>query len=496
MVTRRDFIKKSGLAIAAAAMSGSPLKAMMGNNGQGSGASAAADGYVCQRPKPEERHFTSKAVEEVIAGTKKKLKDPKLAWMFENCFPNTLDTTVNFKMIDGKPDTFVITGDIDAMWLRDSGAQVWPYVALCKKDEQLRLLIAGVINRQTKLIQIDRYANGFTHGAESSEWATDLTEMKPYVHERKWEIDSLCYPIRLAYQYWKVTGDTSVFDQEWKKSMALVLQTFKEQQRKDGHGPYKFQRVPAAGLYFTIRTGLIQFRLFGESIRVVKEKPKEKGSISSFGALMVSTASRVGTGNIVGVSTAICLGGFGAVFWMWVVALVGGASAFIESALAQVYKKRDADGSSYGGPSYYMEQALHQRWLGVVFAVVLILTYVVGFNMLAAYNLQDAFGGFSFYVNGPHAVYHRRDPCGAVRPVRARRRQAPDRCHGRARAGHGSAVYRDVARRRVHEHQDLPERHRQHLPRSCNTLSHLQRGLSRSDGVRVRMYRTAVREIP
>ena len=147
MVTRRDFIKKSGLAIAAAAMSGSPLKAMMGNNGQGSGASAAADGYVCQRPKPEERHFTSKAVEEVIAGTKKKLKDPKLAWMFENCFPNTLDTTVNFKMIDGKPDTFVITGDIDAMWLRDSGAQVWPYVALCKKDEQLRLLIAGVINR-------------------------------------------------------------------------------------------------------------------------------------------------------------------------------------------------------------------------------------------------------------------------------------------------------------------------------------------------------------
>lgn len=156
----------------------------------------------------------------------------------------------------------------------------------------------------------------------------------------------------------------------------------------------------AAGLYFTIRTGLIQFRLFGESIRVVKEKPKEKGSISSFGALMVSTASRVGTGNIVGVSTAICLGGFGAVFWMWVVALVGGASAFIESALAQVYKKRDADGSSYGGPSYYMEQALHQRWLGIVFAVVLILTYVVGFNMLAAYNLQDAFGGFSFYVKG------------------------------------------------------------------------------------------------
>ena len=155
-----------------------------------------------------------------------------------------------------------------------------------------------------------------------------------------------------------------------------------------------------AGLYFTIRTGLIQFRLFGESIHVVAEKPKEKGSISSFGALMVSTASRVGTGNIVGVSTAICLGGFGAVFWMWVVALLGGASAFIESALAQVYKKKDGKGGCVGGPSYYMEQALHQRWLGVIFAVVLILTYVVGYNMLASYNLQDAFAGFGFYAKG------------------------------------------------------------------------------------------------
>ena len=143
-----------------------------------------------------------------------------------------------------------------------------------------------------------------------------------------------------------------------------------------------------AGLYFTIRTGLIQFRLFGESIHVVAEKPKEEGSMSSFGALMVSTASRVGTGNIVGVSTAICLGGFGAEFWMWVV------------ARAQVYKKKDGKGGCVGGPSYYMEQALHQRWLGVIFAVVLILTYVVGYNMLASYNQQDAFAGFGFYAKG------------------------------------------------------------------------------------------------
>lgn len=155
-----------------------------------------------------------------------------------------------------------------------------------------------------------------------------------------------------------------------------------------------------AGLYFTIRTGLIQIRLFGESIHVVSEKPKDKNGISSFGALMVSTASRVGTGNIVGVSTAICIGGYGAVFWMWVTAILGGASAFIESTLAQIYKKRDSDGSSYGGPSYYIESALKQRWLGVIFAVVLILTYAVGYNMLASYNLQSTFSGFSFYNKG------------------------------------------------------------------------------------------------
>lgn len=152
-----------------------------------------------------------------------------------------------------------------------------------------------------------------------------------------------------------------------------------------------------AGLFFTFRSKFVQIRLLGESFRVVSEKPKTEGSISSFGALMVSTASRVGTGNIVGVSTAICLGGYGAVFWMWVTALLGGASAFVESTLAQIYKRRNKDGSSYGGPSYYMESGLRQRWLGVIFAVIIILTYAVGYNMLASYNLQSAFSGFSFY---------------------------------------------------------------------------------------------------
>lgn len=151
------------------------------------------------------------------------------------------------------------------------------------------------------------------------------------------------------------------------------------------------------GLYCSIRTRFVQFRLLGESFKVVLEKPHEENAISSFGALMVSTASRVGTGNIIGVSTAICLGGPGAVFWMWVIALIGGASAFIESTLAQIYKRRDSNGSSYGGPSYYIEKVLKQRWLGIIFAVIVILTYAVGYNALASYNLQSTFSKFSFY---------------------------------------------------------------------------------------------------
>lgn len=156
----------------------------------------------------------------------------------------------------------------------------------------------------------------------------------------------------------------------------------------------------AVGLYFTFRTKFIQFRLFKESIDVVTEKPAIAGAVSSFQALMISTASRVGTGNIVGIATAICLGGYGAVFWMWLIAIIGGASAFIESTLAQIYKKRDSEGGCYGGPAYYIEAALHNRPLAVIFSISLILTYAGGFNMLAAYNLQSTFAGYSFYNPG------------------------------------------------------------------------------------------------
>ena len=152
----------------------------------------------------------------------------------------------------------------------------------------------------------------------------------------------------------------------------------------------------SGGLYFTLRTKLIQRKLL-ETVRVTLEKPVSSGSVSSFGALMVSTASRVGSGNIIGVSTAICLGGAGAVFWMWVCAVIGGASAFVESTLAQIYKRKNPDGTSYGGPSYYIEAVLKNKFLAVVFALALIFTYGVGYNMLASYNLQSAFSGFSFY---------------------------------------------------------------------------------------------------
>ena len=155
-----------------------------------------------------------------------------------------------------------------------------------------------------------------------------------------------------------------------------------------------------AGIWFTVKTKGVNFTMIGEAVRVLKEKPEEEGAISSFKALMVSTASRVGTGNIVGVSTAVVIGGFGSVFWMWVIAFIGMASAFVESTLAQIYKRKDKDGGSYGGPAYYIEDALHSRTFGVVFAVFLILTYAGGFNMLASYNLQSAFTAFDFYVEG------------------------------------------------------------------------------------------------
>ena len=232
-MSRRRFLQTGGLALAALAMH--PMDSLAAAGGSSS--------YKSLRPAPDKRRFTSKAVEAVIAETKPKIKDEKLRWMFENCFPNTLDTTVKHTMKDGKPDTFVITGDIEAMWLRDSSAQVWPYLPLMKDDEPLRRLVEGLIRRQSECICIDPYANAFNDGPIGSYWETDHTQhMVKELHERKWEIDSLCYPIRLAHRYWKLTGDTAPFDDRWHEAMKLVVKTFREQQRKEGLGPYSFQR--------------------------------------------------------------------------------------------------------------------------------------------------------------------------------------------------------------------------------------------------------------
>ena len=207
----------------------------------------SAQTYESRRPAQEERLFTSQVVEQKLNEVASQLTNPKLAWMFTNCFPNTLDTTVHFDKDanDGRGDTFVYTGDIAAMWLRDSGAQVWPYLPYAVADDMVKKMIAGTILRQFQLICIDPYANAFNDGPTGAGSHSDITgsKMKPEVFERKWEIDSHCYPIRLAYNHWKTTGDASVFGPEWLEAIQLTLKTFKEQQRKNGNGPYYFLRV-------------------------------------------------------------------------------------------------------------------------------------------------------------------------------------------------------------------------------------------------------------
>jgi meiotically up-regulated gene 157 (Mug157) protein len=215
-----------------------------------SGRARAAVAYPIRRPPPAKRKFVSASVEAALARVKAGIADPELAWMFENCLPNTLDTTVEIGELDGKPDTFVITGDIEAMWLRDSSAQVQPYLAMARDDSGLARMLQGLIHRQARCILIDPYANAFLRDPRAMtnlRWAQhDLTDMKPGVAERKWELDSLCYPIRLAYGYWRATGDLSPFDDQWVAAMERVVETLRVQQRRDGPGPYRFQRSAEA----------------------------------------------------------------------------------------------------------------------------------------------------------------------------------------------------------------------------------------------------------
>ena len=198
-----------------------------------------------KRPPVGQRLFRSAVIDRTIKKVKQQLSgNPYLAWMFENCFPNTLETTVHYsKTASGDDDTFVYTGDIAAMWLRDSGAQVWPYVQFANDDPQLAHLIRGVIMRQLRSINVDPYANAFyQEDSQVGPWASDQTDMKPGVHERKYEIDSSCYPIRLAYEYWKVTGDATIFGDAWLLAIDNILSVFREQQHKEGAGTYHFKR--------------------------------------------------------------------------------------------------------------------------------------------------------------------------------------------------------------------------------------------------------------
>ncbi len=200
------------------------------------------------RTPKAERHFNSDVIESVIQEFSENSPNKELAWLFNNCFPNTLDTTVYPETKNGKPSTYVITGDIDAMWLRDSSAQVWPYLPFMEKDKDLQKLIVGLIHKQSECINIDPYANAFYNDpTKEGDWFSDDTDMKPGIHERKWEIDSLCYPIRLAYAYWRETKDTSPFDENWVEAQKKIYTTFVEQQRKDNLGPYTFQRKALRG---------------------------------------------------------------------------------------------------------------------------------------------------------------------------------------------------------------------------------------------------------
>jgi meiotically up-regulated gene 157 (Mug157) protein len=235
--TRRVFISQLGKFITGAgalSLLPSPLHAQ------------ANTAIESRRPLPHDRNFRSDAVEGYIESVRRIIRDPLLAAIFANCFPNTLDTTVQPGTFEGKPDTVVITGDIAAMWLRDSSAQVWPYLPLASKDRTLRQLLEGVIRRQARCLLIDPYANCFMADLSAPPLQgsrKDETVMKQGVGERKYELDSLCYPIRLSHGYWKSTGDTSPFDAAWKLAMQTVVKTMRVEQRKDSEGPYRFQRA-------------------------------------------------------------------------------------------------------------------------------------------------------------------------------------------------------------------------------------------------------------
>ncbi len=207
----------------------------------------AASALPDRRPPIADRCLTVPAVEREIARVSARIADPELRWLFSNCYPNTLDTTILSLKTGRDADAFVITGDIPCLWLRDSAAQLAPYLHLVRQDTRLRDLFRGLIARHARSILIDPYANAFMQDPAAPTtlpWALkDETAMHPGVAERKWEVDSLCYAIRLASGYWRETRDPTPFDAVWADSARAIVRTLRTEQRRDGSSPYSFRRA-------------------------------------------------------------------------------------------------------------------------------------------------------------------------------------------------------------------------------------------------------------
>ena len=210
-----------------------------------------------ERPAPADRAARSEAIERRIQDAAARISDAGLRRLLEGTLSNTLDTTiVAVSGTDERPDAFVVTGDIDAMWLRDSTAQVWPYLTSVRDDAGLDRLIRGVIHRQSDQILLDPYANAFLSDDQPGEWAGDETDMRPGVHERKWEPDSLLAFCRLSAGYWRASRSLRPFDGAWRGALGSVLRTLRTEQRLDGASPYRFHRPDGDPTDFVPNNGL------------------------------------------------------------------------------------------------------------------------------------------------------------------------------------------------------------------------------------------------
>lgn len=182
--------------------------------------------------------YSKEVIETLKATVAQKSSNPRWSEVFSNCFDNTLETTV--KLTEAE-DIFVITGDIPAMWLRDSSAQIKPYLVIANQDPKIKEMIQGLLERQVKCILIDPYANAFNETENGACYHQDITEMNGWIWERKYEVDSLCYPIELAYLLWKKTGETNHFTKEFKQAAETIIKLFKTEQRHE-NSTYRFER--------------------------------------------------------------------------------------------------------------------------------------------------------------------------------------------------------------------------------------------------------------